>query len=527
MKDASRPFVDAFHAIAKELAKGTKWNQIAATADIPTLLCTYLRTFKEWKIVDESKLAGRLKKALKGIEDAIVKAKAEESSAARSMVPDLEEQQQKLKAKLRQIGALDVDDGEASQSAPFPVTKGLGGKAAVTAARVVKTHSHPEAAGLASKGSGMSNEQLAHELLLDSGFQLRDKPGASDEKLVHTKIAEAYENAYWDSMVDDLTDEPPSFSPVLNVLATIRTGIEELSQHQPEAHQIRDIIDIDHIKIQLQEKSLDFKGCERLIDGIVGVVVSMHLRMKAVERGDETLSLWKACQAEMKLANDDKACANGDRARAVCKALQLVLARVHTIRVDTANNKLRAAVPVIRRHGIEYEKSHFAKKLAGGVMTLIHSRQWLKHTIDQLKKEERPVVDLRSLTSTSYDLPARYQGVVHWALVRLVVDYPNWGGETRPKEREDELPEMLHLDLLRIKALHVHFHTAVVQAIITTQIDQESRNRGVRDAGTRAQILGNTIEILKKNPPKPSNLQVSTRACAAFCQRSAEMVCRR
>ena len=50
-----------------------------------------------------------------------------------------------------------------------------------------------------------------------------------------------------------------------------------------------------------------------------------------------------------------------DRARVICKALELVLDRVHKIRVDTANNKLRAIAPVIRQHGIEYEKTHFAR----------------------------------------------------------------------------------------------------------------------------------------------------------------------
>ena len=51
------------------------------------------------------------------------------------------------------------------------------------------------------------------------------------------------------------------------------------------------------------------------------------------------------------------------RARAMCEALEFLLDRVHAVRVDTANNKLRAIAPVILEHGVEYERSHFKKKL--------------------------------------------------------------------------------------------------------------------------------------------------------------------
>ena len=50
-------------------------------------------------------------------------------------------------------------------------------------------------------------------------------------------------------------------------------------------------------------------------------------------------------------------------ARAICGALEFVLERLHVVRVDMANNKLKNIAPVIREHGIEYERSHFIKKV--------------------------------------------------------------------------------------------------------------------------------------------------------------------
>jgi hypothetical protein len=43
---------------------------------------------------------------------------------------------------------------------------------------------------------------------------------------VHTKIRDVFERAFWDSLVEDLTCTPPSYTPILNVLHEIRTGIE-------------------------------------------------------------------------------------------------------------------------------------------------------------------------------------------------------------------------------------------------------------------------------------------------------------
>lgn len=229
---------------------------------------------------------------------------------------------------------------------------------------------------------------------------------------------------------------------------------------------------MEHIKIQLMENSLDFKGCERLIDSIIGVVLNVHDRMRATARRDETLSKWKKCQAEMQEANGKE---QDDRARAICKALELVLDRIHKIRVDIANGKLRAIAPTIRQHGIEYAKTCFAKKLASGAITMKFTDKWIRHTVEQLLRGEKSsVVDLSVIKPDSVpaNLSALYEATVRNGIVDLVVEYPNWGGEKRGRGREDEIPETLMLDLLRVKALNVHFHTDVVSSVILTQVDQ-------------------------------------------------------
>lgn len=132
----------------------------------------------------------------------------------------LDEQRMKLERKLTQIGG--CVSGEPKENG---AAKKQGG---ATAAKVVKTHNVGDLGAQSGNGGGggMSNEQLAHELLIDSGFRLDDKAGISDEKLVHTKIRETFERAFWNSLIEDLTCVPPSFAPVLNVLNEIKAGLE-------------------------------------------------------------------------------------------------------------------------------------------------------------------------------------------------------------------------------------------------------------------------------------------------------------
>lgn len=59
-----------------------------------------------------------------------------------------------------------------------------------------------------------------------------------------------------------------------------------------------------------------------------------------------------------------------DQPRVFCKALEFLLERVNAIRIDSANAMLRLIAPVIKNHGIDYERGKFADKLKNGTFTL-------------------------------------------------------------------------------------------------------------------------------------------------------------
>lgn len=183
----------------------------------------------------------------------------------------------------------------------------------------------------------MTNEQLAHELLLDPAFKLDDKGGSAAENPVFSRIRESFHVAFWDSLVDDLRLTPPCYVRVIRVLSEIRDGIADLGSGN-EAVSINQVVDVEAIREQVEGGKLEWAACEQLVGGIVGVLQ----RMQAPKRDVETRTRWGEMQELLERAAETEA----ERPAAFCKALEFVLDRVNTIRIDAANARLRMIAPV-------------------------------------------------------------------------------------------------------------------------------------------------------------------------------------
>ena len=103
-----------------------------------------------------------------------------------------------------------------------------------------------------------------------------------------------------------------------------------------------------------------WSSCTSLIEGIVTVVQ----RVQAPKRDKETKEKWSDVKAGM------VAVAKEEQPRAFCKALEFLLDRVNAMRIDAANARLRLIAPVIKDHGIDYERGKFQDKLNDGSLTL-------------------------------------------------------------------------------------------------------------------------------------------------------------
>ena len=194
-----------------------------------------------------------------------------------------------------------------------------------------------------------------------------------------------------------------------------------------------------------------------------------------------------------------------------CEALELCLDRLHTLRVDAANNKLREIAPVILTHGVDYERSRFSKKLSDGSVTLEHTEKWIKHTLQHLVETNDQRVSLDNLRRGS---KIDFHNVLKIAMVSLVVEYPHWGGEKRSEANDGRVPETLQHDLLRIQALNAHFHTDVMCAVIVVTVEGELRAR-MGDSVERSQLLKTVSNTVVNMPPKPHDATHTITAVVA------------
>ena len=168
----------------------------------------------------------------------------------------------------------------------------------------------------------MSNQKLAHELLLDPLFQLEEEGGPQTENPVFHNIRESFHRSFWDSLEDDLKLEYPCYVRVIRVLGEICDGIHDLCENSG----IREVVELEFVSQQAQAGLYTWQSIQKLIAGVVCVIE----RVQLPKRDRETKSKWEALQA-VDIKGDDEA------PRALCHQLEFLLNRVNVMRIDAAN----------------------------------------------------------------------------------------------------------------------------------------------------------------------------------------------
>ena len=289
------------------------------TAKFPPMLAEYLKRFKAWKGPDEIKLTCRIKHALIALYQAGEQLPKDEPADSKIRV-ELATQIARLRSKLAQIAGKDALKAFDEQIAKS------GYKSVSSAVACGGEGSGGGASAYDALPGRMTNEQLAHELLLDRKFQLDDTGGAGVANPVFHRIRESFHKAFWDSLSDDLKLQPPCYVRILRVLREIRDGISDLAgQMQKDA--IYEAIDIDFITERLATTAFDWNDFKKLVGDALKIIKSIQ----APARDVETNTMWEDMRDRILKCPDE------GKPRMTCEALEFLLLRVNTLRVDAAN----------------------------------------------------------------------------------------------------------------------------------------------------------------------------------------------
>jgi hypothetical protein len=381
-----------FERLCLELAAGPIQEIDKALAmQFPDTLNEYVSAFKAWKIPNEEKLASRLKHALDALyaTEAEVEGCEQEAMKRRS---EVRAKIERLRLKLVQVAGEPVLRAyETEKKLPhLPVPGAPKSPLAVedSTASLVQAR--------------LTNEQLAHELLFDRNFKIKEGGGSSAESPVFQKMRASFHAAFWASLVSDLRLSAPCYFRVVRVLKEIRDGISELALGTEMAVCIAKVIDVDAITEATNVASknlslLPWDGCVQLLSGIIDLVK----RMQAPRRDTETRLKWGPLFTSLEGAAETPAL----QPQAFCNALEFVLDRLNTIRVDGANVRLRKTSTLLEVCGREYMQSHFEKKIREGTVAseLPHTRALLTKTIEEEVRKGRVEVDaLRSGNAAAF-----------------------------------------------------------------------------------------------------------------------------
>jgi hypothetical protein len=363
------------------------------------------------------------------------------------------------------------------------------------------THAATAASGYKSLPPRLTNEELAHELMIDPTFKVDEHGGVCDDTPAHTKIREAFHAAFWKSLEDDLLLRPrPEYKRVLKILGEIRDMAADLATggggqwggagQLAGAGIISSVLDLDLIQSQINADAFEWACCVRLVTDVMTVLLqfaaiggqaataspSRNVCGSTVAKpacspatatptspdsatvpatGHNTLEkmTWPQIQTLLAGAADNAT----QQPHAFCTALCFMLDYVKALRITVANARLRIIAPVVQgRSGVEYVQGKVDMRqkeveARGDGSWLLRTHAWLRACV--LSSCVSCSVNIDDLTTNDHRKGQAYKTVLFEGFVSLVT--------TVDAFKPEELAETLWLDKRRFAQLHAGFRSQV------------------------------------------------------------------
>ncbi|GAA5805691.1 hypothetical protein HPULCUR_011214 [Helicostylum pulchrum] len=201
--------------------------------------------------------------------------------------------------------------------------------------------------------SGLTNEQLAHELIMDPEFKLQRQPTNDLERRVRMMA----EKAFFDKIFQDIEKKTPELS-LPSLIMDVKNRLLSLVRPGTTMHQhINDRIDLDLIQQQMHQHTFDM---DSMMDYVLGVMSDMCAPVRDIEI--------------QTLRQDPN----------IMHQMPTVLHLLEDMSLDLANFRLRSLRPHLMPIAVDYEREKFASMLNTGHIQLVRTRSWLTESASKL-----------------------------------------------------------------------------------------------------------------------------------------------
>ncbi|XP_007892324.1 T-complex protein 11-like protein 1 [Callorhinchus milii] len=199
--------------------------------------------------------------------------------------------------------------------------------------------------------NGVSKMVIAHEIVINSNFQIR-QPEPSEDSL-ESRVKEVVHKAFWDSLQSQLSKTPPQYTHAIKLLQEVKESLLSLllpAHTRLRAH-IEEVLDMELIQQQARHGALSLPQLARFI--------TATMAMLCAPVRDQDINRLKGLTQPVPIF------------REIFRVLDLM-------KMDMANFTIRSLKPHLLQQSIQYERGQFQQFLDKQPNALDNTKTWLK-----------------------------------------------------------------------------------------------------------------------------------------------------
>ncbi|KAI8915884.1 T-complex protein 11-domain-containing protein [Gorgonomyces haynaldii] len=273
-------------------------------------------------------------------------------------------------------------------------------------------------------GSLLSNEKLAHELVMDPKFELK----APEKSEMELRVAEMAKKAFADQ-INSQVQEGKMDGMVLEMIMNIKQGLlSMISEENSFSKKMQESLEPEFVKHKMQNNAFDLMETLQYLS-------SKMLELCAPVRDP----LIRQLQNET------------DAGTVLIKMMDLI----EDMKLDLANYRLQQVRPHLMRQAAEYERIKFDEQVEKG-MSLKKTEEWIAKSYHVLKK----MTDERNPENIDHpDLKVKYEDCINQAYLDLLF--------SKTAANRQDVAETLQMDADRLLAMQNELQALGIVSALT------------------------------------------------------------
>ncbi|XP_031157804.1 T-complex protein 11-like protein 2 isoform X1 [Sander lucioperca] len=238
----------------------------------------------------------------------------------------------------------------------------------------------------------VSNLNLAHEIVLNKDFCFKPRSPPTDS--LEGRVTEIVHRAFWDSLQEQLNNDPPNYSHAVILLQEVKTILQSLllPAHVRLRSQLDEVLDMELIQQEVDHGALD-------LHRLAGYIISTMASLCAPVRDPAVRALRDL--------------------RDPVELLREIFHVLGLMKTDMVNFTIQSLRPHLVQQAVQYERAKFQQILDKQPASLDDTTAWLQAAASEeaaaaTARSESPSPDSRGPVSATAVLNRAYMSLLHW-----------------------------------------------------------------------------------------------------------------